>query len=468
MRASRLLALMLAIQRDRRTTAAALAEELEVSVRTVHRDVEALQMAGVPLFTARGAGGGIGIVDRWQSPVEALSPDEVGALVIGGPAADLGLGAVLALARSKLRSGLPAHVQHQIDLVGERVLLDTSGWFDATAASEHLATITRAVWESKRLDITYRRGERTVARRLDPLGLVLKAGNWYLVAAHRGQPRTYRASRIESAVVGTVDAERPSGFDLASYWHEAAASFDAEIRRIEVVLTVPTESLDALVRHVPGPLTEESVRRAREATQRSNTGRPPRDAADDPTSRARLDAALHDHPDARGGRPEEHADNVLCNRPDSEPGSGPRVEDRPDHDVDHAHDRREHQPSSRHDHHGAQPTEQTDDRHEDQHGAQPTDQTDDRHGDRHGGLEDEGHLARRSPARPEDRPDAGPDGRVTVRLRMESVQVACHQLCAVPGVEVLEPRELRELMHRLGQVLVRHHGEPVPPWPVGS
>ncbi len=317
MRASRLLALLLAVQRDRRTTAAALARELGVSVRTVHRDVEALQVAGVPLYTVQGAGGGIRIVDRWRSPVEeAFSPDEISALVIGGAAADLGLGAVLALARSKLRSGLPAHVQHQLDLVGERVHLDTAGWFEATPAGEPLTTIARAVWDSKRLDVRYRRGGRVVTRRLDPLGLVLKAGVWYLVAAHRGQPRTYRVSRVDYAAIRSEDATRPVDFDLARYWQEAAEAFDADIRRLPVHLCVPRESLSELARHVPGRLTRSAIEAAR---------------------------------------------------------------------------------------------------------------------------------------------DLG-DGRATVELAMESLEVATTQLCAVPGVEVLDPPELRERLLHLGTALARHNG----------
>jgi predicted DNA-binding transcriptional regulator YafY len=254
------MALLLSVQRDRWTTASALAAELGVSVRTVHRDVEALQLAGVPLYTAQGAGGGIGIVDRWRSPVEGLSAEEVGALAIGGgAAADLGLGAVLAVARSKLRSGLPASVQHHIDLVNERVLLDTTGWFAPGPPSEILTTLARAVWTSHRLDIRYQRGGREVARRLDPLGLVCKAGVWYLVASHRGAPRTYRASRIASASVLSEATRRPAEFHLERYWQEAADAFDADLRPMTVRLTVPREGLAALCRHVPGRLTRVAV-----------------------------------------------------------------------------------------------------------------------------------------------------------------------------------------------------------------
>ena len=263
MRSSRLVALLLCVQRDRRTTASALAAELGVSVRTVYRDTEALQLAGVPLYTVQGAGGGIGIVDRWRSPVAGLSPDELTALGLGvGAAGDLGLGAVLAVARSKLRSGLPGRVQAQLDVVNERVLLDSTGWFRVAEPDEALPDLARAVWTGRRVDVRYRRAEATVARRLDPLGLVLKAGRWYLVAAHRGEPRTYRTSRVEAATVLRDEVVRPRGFDLERYWQDAADAFDADLRRLPVRLALPAESLADLRRHVPGRLTGVAAGRA--------------------------------------------------------------------------------------------------------------------------------------------------------------------------------------------------------------
>lgn len=265
-RSSRLMAVLLALQRDRKTTAAELARELEVSVRTIHRDVAALQMAGVPIYTEQGSGGGISIVDRWRSPIEHLSSEEVSALSLGsGAAADLGLGAVLALARSKLRSGLPRDIQVHLDHVSERVMLDTRGWFQPPHPDETLKAVSHAVWNAKRLDLRYRRADRTVSRRVDPLGLVLKAGVWYLVAAHRGQPRTYRASRIVAVTLRSEDAHRPPAFDLERYWVESGDAFDSALRRIAVRLTVPAASLAELSRHVPGRLTQLAVDSATDA-----------------------------------------------------------------------------------------------------------------------------------------------------------------------------------------------------------
>ncbi|MCC5952952.1 MAG: WYL domain-containing protein [Acidimicrobiia bacterium] len=263
MRSSRLLALLMALQRTGTATAPQLAEELEVSVRTIYRDVAALQEAGVPLYTVPGAGGGVRLVDGWRSSIEGLTSDEVRALAVGGgPAADLGLGSVLAVARSKLRSGLPAPVRAELDLVAERFLLDASAWFRPEPTPPLLADLAEAVWRAARIDLGYQRGGRVRSRRVDPLGLVDKANVWYLVARHRGSIRTYRVSRIRSVRRRPESFERPAGFDLADYWHAAAAEFDADLRRVECELVVPSGSVGALRRAVPGDLTGTAVEAA--------------------------------------------------------------------------------------------------------------------------------------------------------------------------------------------------------------
>lgn len=259
-RSSRLLALLLALQRTGASTAPALAEELEVSVRTIYRDVTSLQEAGVPIFTAPGAGGGIRLVERWRSPVDGMTSDEVRALAVGGgPAADLGLGSVLAVARSKLRSGLPDHVRVELDLVAERFLLDAEAWFRPTPPTPALDVISQAVWASTRVDVRYQRPAGVVARRLDPLGLVLKQSTWYLVARHRSSLRTYRVSRIVDARARGESFDRPEGFDLDRYWADAATSFDRSIRHVDTELLIPATSAGALRAAVPGALTRTAV-----------------------------------------------------------------------------------------------------------------------------------------------------------------------------------------------------------------
>lgn len=237
-------------------TARTLADELEVSERTVYRDVAMLQAAGVPLWTEAGPGGGIRLLDGWRSPVDGFTAAETVALTIGSAgAADLGLGAVLAAARSKLRSALPAAARDDLARVTERFLLDAPAWFHRDDPGEVLPTVADAVWQGRRLDIRYGRRGHGVRRRVDPLGLVLKAGTWYLVAAHRRRPRTWRVSRITSATPRPEPAWRPPGFDLARWWSASAAAFDASIRPLRARLRLSPAAARRLPRLVPGELT---------------------------------------------------------------------------------------------------------------------------------------------------------------------------------------------------------------------
>jgi predicted DNA-binding transcriptional regulator YafY len=241
MRASRLVSLLLLLQTRGRMTAAELARELEVSVRTVHRDVEALSASGVPVYAERGPHGGIRLVDGYRTRLTGMTPDEADALFLSGlpgPAAELGLGTVVAAARLKVLAALPTELRGRASRLLERFHLDAAGWFRAGESAPHLATIAECVWEARQLDIDYDRGDRSVTRTLDPLGVVLKAGVWYLVASHDGQMRTYRVSRVVDARARETPASRPAGFDLAAYWSESIAAYEREAPRIDVTLRV--------------------------------------------------------------------------------------------------------------------------------------------------------------------------------------------------------------------------------------
>jgi predicted DNA-binding transcriptional regulator YafY len=265
MRSARLLAMLLRLQRSGPATAATLAAELEVSERTVYRDVATLQQAGVPLWTETGPHGGIRLVEGWRSPIDGFTAAETVALTLGtAGAADLGLGAVLTAARSKLRSsaagaaggaGAGADLGH----ITARFLLDAPGWFHRDEASPALAAVAQAVWDGHQLDITYATRGRTVERHLDPLGLVLKAGTWYLVAAYRQEPRTYRVSRIGEATVLDRSAWRPDDFDLGVWWATSAAEFDVAIRPLLTRLRVGPDTARLLTRLVPGPATRDAL-----------------------------------------------------------------------------------------------------------------------------------------------------------------------------------------------------------------
>lgn len=227
--------LLLLLQAGGPSTAGALAKELEVSVRTVYRDVEALSAAGVPVYSEPGRGGGIRLIDGYRTRLTGLTTDEADAVLLAGlpgAAADLGLGTVLATAQLKMLAALPPELRGRATRIAERVHIDMPGWFRHPDATPMLAVIADAVWHERRLAVRYRRGDRGVDRVLDPLGLVMKAGTWYLVARTGGDIRSYRAGRIDTAEPTGESFTRPADFDLAAHWSAAAAEFARSMLRV--------------------------------------------------------------------------------------------------------------------------------------------------------------------------------------------------------------------------------------------
>jgi predicted DNA-binding transcriptional regulator YafY len=256
MRASRLVNLLLLLQTRGRMTAAQLARELEVSVRTVHRDVDALSAAGVPIYAERGPYGGVQLVDGYRTRLTGMTGEEAEALFLSGipgPAAELGLGTVVMAARLKVLAALPPELRARASRLVERFHLDAAGWFRSGDAVPHLATLAEAVWQERRVAITYDRGDRGVERLLEPIGLVLKGGIWYVVASVEGQVRTYRVSRVSSARVLDERFERPQPFDLASYWAESIAAYEREAPRVEVTVRLNPDRWRDLPDFIGGP-----------------------------------------------------------------------------------------------------------------------------------------------------------------------------------------------------------------------
>lgn len=224
MRASRLLSLLLTLSVRGRVSATELARELEVSIRTVYRDVEELSASGVPVYAVRGRAGGIALLDGFRTRLTGMTGDEAGAMFLAGlpgAAADLGLGNVVAATQLKLLAALPSELRERAERIRETFHLDAPGWLRDDESPPYLPVVAEATWTARQLQIRYERADRSVrTRTLDPLGLVLKAGIWYLVATERPnrEPRTYRVSRVLAAAVLDDDAFRPDGFDLATYW----------------------------------------------------------------------------------------------------------------------------------------------------------------------------------------------------------------------------------------------------------
>jgi predicted DNA-binding transcriptional regulator YafY len=257
-RASRLVTLLFTLQRLRGATAAELARELEVSERTIYRDVAALSAAGVPLFTEAGRGGGIRLVDGWRTRLDGLTAQEAAALfAVGAPQvlAELGMSAALAGAQAKLLATLPAELREHARTVAERFHLDAPGWFHTPQQVTQLAAVAEAVWEQQQLRISYRRRADHVERTIDPLGLVLKAGTWYLAARSARSPDvvlTYRVDRIAAAESTGERFTRPDGFDLAEWWADAANRFEAQMLRETVQLRLGPRGM-TLLPHVADP-----------------------------------------------------------------------------------------------------------------------------------------------------------------------------------------------------------------------
>ncbi|MEV6194672.1 YafY family protein [Streptomyces sp. NPDC051920] len=241
MKSSRLVSILLLLQTRGRLTAAQLAEELEVSVRTVYRDVEALSAAGVPLYGDAGHAGGYRLLDGYRTRLTGLTTEEAEALFLAGvpgPAAELGLGAVLAAAQLKVRAALPRELREHADRVSGRFHLDAPGWYADADETPYLTAVADAVWNSRVLDIHYRRWREPtdVERRLEPYGLVLKAGRWYVVAGPG--PRTYRVDQILELHVSPTEFTRPEDFDLAAYWTEYQRGFHERLHRAEAVVRI--------------------------------------------------------------------------------------------------------------------------------------------------------------------------------------------------------------------------------------
>ncbi|MFI6297258.1 helix-turn-helix transcriptional regulator [Nonomuraea sp. NPDC050790] len=251
MRASRLLSLLLLLQTRGRMTAGELAEELEVSVRTVYRDVDALSAAGVPVYADRGPAGGYQLLDGYRTRLNGLTAEEASSLFLAGlpgPAAELGLSEVVANAELKLLAALPPEPRSQASRMRERFLLDVPGWYRGADDVPFLSEVAGAVWEQRSILMTYRRwGQQVVERLVHPYGLVLKGGSWYLVAAPAagGDPRTYRVSRILTAEPGGHTFERPGDFELGGFWRAYAQEFRERMYTAEAVIrTAPgTEKL---------------------------------------------------------------------------------------------------------------------------------------------------------------------------------------------------------------------------------
>jgi predicted DNA-binding transcriptional regulator YafY len=252
-RADRLVAIVLLLQGRGTTSAPELARELEVSTRTVYRDVEALGSAGIPVYAERGAQGGIRLVDGYRTDLTGMSAQEAESLLvmgIPGPLDQLGIGASADAARRKVLAALPASGRSAAEAVRQRIYVDPRSWAPPRPLP-HLAAIADAVWTGRRLELEYVRADNAeVTRRVHPLGVVLKAGVWYLVARMGEWEVTFRVERVRAVRILDRPAVRPPQFDLVRYWDAQVDELTAGARRYRVRLAVERDSTARLARLV--------------------------------------------------------------------------------------------------------------------------------------------------------------------------------------------------------------------------
>lgn len=233
------MSILTTLQARGRVTAQALADECEVSLRTIYRDVDALSAAGIPIYSDRGSNGGYRLLDGYRTRLNGLSPVEAEALFLAGltrQTADMGLGSVVTAAQTKLLAAMPAETRVGAERMRSRFHLDAPPWFGEGETLAHLPLVADAVWRERPVQIRYRSWKAETERRVEPLGIVLKGGAWYLVGQVEGSVRTYRISRILTVQTLEERFVRPEGFDLERYWTENIRRLEAELHPNQATL----------------------------------------------------------------------------------------------------------------------------------------------------------------------------------------------------------------------------------------
>ncbi|NDU71357.1 WYL domain-containing protein [Actinomadura sp. DSM 109109] len=255
MRAARLISAVLLLQSRETMTAAELARELEVSERTVYRDMEALSAAGVPVYADQGRGGGYRLLGGYRTRLTGLTREEAEALFLSGlpgPAGDMGRADALAAAELKVLAALPRGLRDAPARANQRFHLDAPGWFGESGPPPLLRDLARAVWDDETVELRYRRKDAEVTRTAEPYGLVLKNGVWYLVARVGGGHRTYRVDRVAAVHPTGEFFRRDEGFDLAEHWRGQAAAFVRSMLREEATVRLSPAGM-RLLRHAVEP-----------------------------------------------------------------------------------------------------------------------------------------------------------------------------------------------------------------------
>ena len=250
MRADRLLALMMLLQREGQLTAEELSRELAVSPRTIYRDVDVLSGAGVPIYANGGPGGGYALLDSYRTTLTGLNEAEVKALfmlTIPGPLADLGLNRELQASILKLTSALPTPQQAQAQFARQRLHVDPRRWFSQGGTTPWLGILQEAIWQDRRVRLLTQRSDVSWRERIiEPYSLVSKANHWYLVGQTEAGMRVFRVSRLENVSLLVETFDRPVNFNLLTFWDEWVADFENNRPRFPVTLRLRAQILPTL------------------------------------------------------------------------------------------------------------------------------------------------------------------------------------------------------------------------------
>lgn len=250
MRADRLFSIVLLLQSHRLLTARDLARRLEVSERTIHRDMDALSGAGIPVVAERGTGGGWSLLGEYRTNLTGLNEAEVQSLFVNKPTrllADLNLEKAAEGALLKLLAAMPSIYRQGAEHVRQRIHVDVTGWNRSEETVPLLHVLQEAIWQERKLRMIYRRGGCDAVERLvDPLGLVAKGSVWYLVAGIEGEVRSYRVSSVQTAELLDARCVRPKDFELASFWEQSSAKFRANLGKYKMKARVRAEIIPRL------------------------------------------------------------------------------------------------------------------------------------------------------------------------------------------------------------------------------
>ncbi|MGB9182306.1 MAG: YafY family protein [Pyrinomonadaceae bacterium] len=250
MRADRLFSIVLLLQSHHLLTARDLARRLEVSERTIHRDMDALSGAGIPVIAERGTGGGWSLLGEYRTNLTGLNEAEVQSLFVNKPTrllADLNLEKAAEGALLKLLAAMPSIYRQGAEHVRQRIHVDVTGWNRSEETVPLLHVLQEAIWQERKLRMIYRRGGCDAVERLvDPLGLVAKGSVWYLVAGIEGEVRSYRVSNVQTAELLDARCVRPKDFELTSFWEQSSEKFRANLGQYKMKARVRAEIIPRL------------------------------------------------------------------------------------------------------------------------------------------------------------------------------------------------------------------------------